>query len=448
MPMTVAEQYLLELLNRARLDPAAEAARYGIGLNDGLAAGQIDTTSKQVLAPNTALEAAAVGHSLWMLNYDVFSHTGAGGSQPWGRAEQQGYVGYVGENIALNSLAGADTLATMISVQHEAFMRSSLHRADLMVERFGEVGLSQEQGAFTQGGTFNVSVITELFGDRNALVYLTGVAYSDNDKDGFYSMGEGTRGVSFAIGRTVGSTTDTGGYGLGIKAVAAAQVTGHVGQRTFDLTVDMAHGNVKLDVVNGNLLLTSGSVVLGAGMAQLRLLGVDGIDATGSAIANTLTGNRGSNDLHGAGGNDILRGAAGLDRLWGDDGADQLWGDDGNDWMSGGQGRDMLWGGAGNDRLNGGTDADVMYGQTGADVFVFQANFGSDVVQDFSLRDRDTLALDNALWGNAHLTEAQVVGRFADVIAGRVIFDFGNGEVIRLAGITTLAELAGAIDII
>jgi serralysin len=29
------EQYMLELINRARLDPDAEAQRYGIGLNDG-----------------------------------------------------------------------------------------------------------------------------------------------------------------------------------------------------------------------------------------------------------------------------------------------------------------------------------------------------------------------------------------------------------------------------
>ena len=38
MPMvtdlTGNEQLFLELVNRARLDPAAEAARYGIGLND------------------------------------------------------------------------------------------------------------------------------------------------------------------------------------------------------------------------------------------------------------------------------------------------------------------------------------------------------------------------------------------------------------------------------
>src|SRR3954463_12402694 len=40
---TAFEQYFLELVNRARLDPAAEAARLGIGLNDGLGGGQLTT---------------------------------------------------------------------------------------------------------------------------------------------------------------------------------------------------------------------------------------------------------------------------------------------------------------------------------------------------------------------------------------------------------------------
>ena len=41
MALTAAEQYLLELINRARLDPQAEADRYGVGLNSGLAGGRI-----------------------------------------------------------------------------------------------------------------------------------------------------------------------------------------------------------------------------------------------------------------------------------------------------------------------------------------------------------------------------------------------------------------------
>ena len=85
MTLTAAEQYLLELINRARLDPAGEAARMGIDLNDGLSAGQISTSAKQVLAPNALLEAAATGHTQWMLSADVFSHTGLNGSSPGDR---------------------------------------------------------------------------------------------------------------------------------------------------------------------------------------------------------------------------------------------------------------------------------------------------------------------------------------------------------------------------
>ena len=51
MSMTAADQYILELVNRARLDPAGEAARLGIDLNEGLAAGTISATPKDPYAP-------------------------------------------------------------------------------------------------------------------------------------------------------------------------------------------------------------------------------------------------------------------------------------------------------------------------------------------------------------------------------------------------------------
>ena len=42
MPVPTAQEVLMwQLVNRARLDPVAEAARYGIDLNEGLAAGTI-----------------------------------------------------------------------------------------------------------------------------------------------------------------------------------------------------------------------------------------------------------------------------------------------------------------------------------------------------------------------------------------------------------------------
>ena len=85
------EQYLLELVNRGRANPTAEAARYGIDLNEGLAPGTISSDPKQPLALNLNLIDAARGHSQWMLDNDVFSHTGAGGSSPGDRMTAAGY---------------------------------------------------------------------------------------------------------------------------------------------------------------------------------------------------------------------------------------------------------------------------------------------------------------------------------------------------------------------
>lgn len=48
--LTAHEQYMIELINRARADPLAEAQKYGIGLNDFLAPGTITSAPKQPLA--------------------------------------------------------------------------------------------------------------------------------------------------------------------------------------------------------------------------------------------------------------------------------------------------------------------------------------------------------------------------------------------------------------
>src|SRR5918997_526202 len=52
---TAYEQYFLELVNRARANPGAEASRLGIDLNQGLSAGTLSNTAKQPLAMNPLL---------------------------------------------------------------------------------------------------------------------------------------------------------------------------------------------------------------------------------------------------------------------------------------------------------------------------------------------------------------------------------------------------------
>ena len=96
---TSFEQYMLELINAARANPGAEAARLGIELNQGLDPGTIADTPKPPLAFNPLLIRAARRHSDWMLATGIFDHTGAGNSSPTDRALNEGYTFHVAENI-------------------------------------------------------------------------------------------------------------------------------------------------------------------------------------------------------------------------------------------------------------------------------------------------------------------------------------------------------------
>ena len=459
MTLNASEQYLLELMNRARLDPGAEAKRYGIDLNAGLATGQISLAAKQALAPNAMLETAATGHSQWMLAADVFSHTGAGGSSPGGRAKAAGYAWQgIAENIGFSGTTGTINLKAAIDTVNKGLFLSAGHRVNLLNNSYRETGLAAEQGQFRQNGVnYNAVVVTEMFGRSGSSVFLTGVAYTDTNADAFYSMGEGSSGVSFKIGTTTALTTTAGGYALATTMAESVSVTGKVGLLAFAALIDMSDGNVKLDVVNANTLNTSASITLVSGIQNVTLLGVGSIDAIGSASINTMTGGSGNNLLDGKAGNDVIRGAGGNDLLKGDAGNDKLWGDDGNDVLTGDLGADELHGGAGLDALNGGVGFDKIWGDAGndtltggadADSFIFMPGFGADRITDFSLAQKDLLVFDNALWANTTKTEAQVVSQYAKIVDGHVVFDFGGGQTVILNGVASTAGLAALIDFI
>lgn len=443
MPLSNAEQYLLELINRSRMDPAAEAARYGIDLNKGLAAGQITTTAKQVLAPNEALSLAAERHSSWMISSDVFSHTGAGGSRPWDRATASGYGStFVGENIAFSGTSASSfDLAATVEAQHGNLFLSEGHRVNMLNATWREAGLGQVTGDFTYSGTtYNSSLVTELFGLNGTKAYVTGVAYTDTDKDAFYSMGEGRGGVVFSAGGTSDTTAASGGYAIAVNQSNAVLVTGTtLSGVTFSVTVNMTAGNVKLDLVNGAVLQSSASLTLGTGIQSASLLGSASLTLTGNAAGNTLTGNRANNTISGLEGNDVLRTGQGNDRLFGDGGRDTL---------LGGSGQDTLRGGLGSDRLSGDAGNDLLTGDAGADRFVFNQGTGSDKITDFDLAEGDRLVLNAALWNGQTLTAQQVISQFAEMNAGDVCLDFGPAGVIRLDGITTTAGLVSAISFV
>ncbi len=450
MPLTAAEQYLLELINRTRLDPVGEAARSGVDLNAGLAPNQLGTQTRQVLAANSLLENAAIAHSQWMLSTDIFSHTGSGGSSPGTRATAAGYTwSTVGENIAVQGSTGAIDLVAAIGQQHKALFISAGHRVNLLFDSFKEVGIAQEQGIFTQSGNnYNASMVTELFGTSGSKTFLTGVQYRDTDGDNFYSVGEGRGGVSFGAQGLSTVSEANGGYALGLTASNAVNVTGMIGKGAYSITLDMSLGNVKLDLRNGNTFVTSGSITLNTGPVAVELLGGNALSATGNASDNKLTGNFGANLLNGMDGNDYISGGAGNDRIISGIGLDTLMGDLGDDVMQGNDGDDQIFGGGGLDRLNGGFGNDLLSGGLGTDTFIFGAASGSDVVTDFSVSEADNIIFGSKLWGTALLTEAEVVAQFAQVIAGNVVFDFGGGNTLQVNGLTTLTGLENSFSII
>ena len=332
MAISAAEQLLIEFINRARLDPLAEAARYGLGdLNQGVRTAPVNDTGsggepantitalpKQVLAPNDALERAAEGHSAYMLEADVFTHTGRGGSSSRERMEDAGYTLVApwgtGENLAVAGSTGEINLNAAIAQHHEALFLSDSHRPNILKDAYREIGVSQQEGRFQNGNTtFNASMLTENFGYTGTDTFLTGVAYADRDRDDFYSIGEGAAGTVFSVGDASAGTAGAGGYGLALQTRGEEIVTIRQGAAEMRVRVDFSDGNVKLDLINGARVAASSDLELISGVRQGQLLGSADLSLVGTDGADILIGNSGDNVIWGGQGADAITGGAGFD---------------------------------------------------------------------------------------------------------------------------------------
>jgi hypothetical protein len=149
------------------------------------------------------------------------------------------------------------------------------------------------------------------------------------------------------------------------------------------------------------VLAGSGDDVVNAGSGQDTVYGQGGDDVInggqgddtlyGGSDDDLLTGGQGQDQLSGGTGDDELRGGQGDDELFGGQGDDLLFGGQGQDDLNGGQGDDALFGGQGDDKINGGTNDgadDVLTGGPGSDTFVFDGEFGSDIITDFTADDK------------------------------------------------------------
>lgn len=256
---TPQEQLMLELVNRARRDPPAEAARFGIDLNENLAPGTITPDPKPPLAFNHFLIASARNHSDWMLANDIFSHTGETNSTPGDRMANAGYPftgsWSWGENIAWKGTTGAADLTQFTVDEHEGLIRSAGHRENIMEPGFDEIGIGVRTGQFTQQGiAYNSVMTTQNFASSDGTPgpLALGVVYRDTNGDLFYSVGEGLAGVTVtpSSGTYYAVTSASGGFAFPVSKNAGAitvTITGPGLAAPLTKTVTVGSINVKVD---------------------------------------------------------------------------------------------------------------------------------------------------------------------------------------------------------
>src|SRR5208283_5439927 len=272
---TAQEQYMLELINQARMNPQAAAVRvtsnltpditstlayYNVDLNATEQA-IASAPAKPPVAWNPDLAAAAQAHSQDMATNQFQSHTGSDGSTPDQRMQQAGYTNAssAGEN--------AFAYATSIDEAMQAFLidwgvSDQGHRRNILQPDVSSSNAYQSVGigiATTTNSTVGPLVITQDFGSQpNQPAELMGVAYYDNQHTGMYEIGEGQGGVQIdATNLTTGQTTSTqtwstGGYQIALNP-GQYQITASVNGTVFQtLAVTIGTQNVEQDFVLSN----------------------------------------------------------------------------------------------------------------------------------------------------------------------------------------------------
>jgi uncharacterized protein YkwD len=269
---TGEEQLMLELANRARSNPAAEAARLSIDLNDGLASGTLNPSPKPPLALNRFLLAAARNHSQWLLNNQQFSHTGENGTDPGGRMTDAGYS-FIGswnyaENISFQGTTQVPDVADLVAASHDGlFVDEGIegrgHRINLLNKASREVGIGIRVGPWEQSGRlYNVAMSTQDFAssDGSHPAYLVGVIFRDDNQDGFYTVGEGVGSVTVMPdrGNYYAISSASGGYAIPLgRLTGQMTVTFSSAQWpvTITKTVTLTGVNVKRDIeLNADLV--------------------------------------------------------------------------------------------------------------------------------------------------------------------------------------------------
>ncbi len=274
---TDQEQYILQLINEARTNPAAAAEMitsdltptvqetlqyYGVNLQ------QVENTIASAtpqppVAWNSDLANAAQGQSQYMADNQIQSHTGAGGSSPEQRMEQSGYTDIT------SSAENAYAYATSPEEAMQAFLidwgvPSDGHRINIQQPGVSAQNANRDVGigivqTNPNNPLFGPMVVTEDFASHaNEQAQLVGVAYYDNSGTGFYQPGEGQGNLQIdAVNLDSGQVTSTqtwnsGGYELSL-APGQYRIIASLNDLVFQTTnVTVGDVNIEQDFVLSN----------------------------------------------------------------------------------------------------------------------------------------------------------------------------------------------------
>jgi hypothetical protein len=269
---TNEQQYMLELINRARANGGAEAARLGLsGLQEGPPSinGEPWTiqNSVQPLSWNPLLFNAAQSHSKNLNVADQFFLGGSphtfGGMTPNERIAAAGYSmanyngpttpsgffpgpeniyeeiaqgsgPFVGANLVTGVLLGHNLLFTDNGMFGGNAVPGRGHRNTTMLPFFREVGIGISAGTDNQNapgqpnGQWDSLYVVQNFGTQtNSLPFITGVAYQDTNGNGFYDPGEGIGNLRADVSgtNTFAVTSPSGGYSVPVPFSGSYTVT-------------------------------------------------------------------------------------------------------------------------------------------------------------------------------------------------------------------------------
>lgn len=273
---------------------------------------------------------------------------------------------------------------------------------------------------------------TPQFADILAIQYLYGANYSYKSGNDIYNFANPDVMTIWDGGGV--DLIDGSGYATEVR-INLNEADGNAYSTMGESAFWIAYG-ANIENANGGKV---GDVIIGNWIDN-RIFGFNGNDALSGGDGNDfINGNRDNDNVRGNGGNDTVRGGKQDDIIFGDSGNDLVAGDRESDTLIGGSGDDILRGGKQDDILEGDSGSDLIYGDKGndtlrggseSDIFIFRAESGVDIIQDFE-QGSDKLQFSSDIFSNRN----DVISSF-----NNAVIDLGNGNQVTLIGITNLND--------